>query len=77
MCLITESSFTEICLPKSKPFTVGILHNLSNKIDFVSRPRYKIDFVNCVDQIFSRFNTIEIQECYLLMGFNINLLLKQ
>ena len=64
MCLNTESVFTKIYPPKSKPFIVGILYI----------PPDKIDFVNCIDQIFSQVNTFETRECYLLGGFNINLL---
>ena len=39
-------------LAKPKPFVLGILYSLPDKIDFV----------NCTDQIFSQFNTHEIQE---------------
>ena len=47
MCLNTESIFTEIYLPKSKPFIVGILH----------RSPDKFYFVNCIEQIFREYNT--------------------
>ena len=53
MCLKTENIFTEIYLPKSKSFIVGILY----------RPADKINFINCIDQIFSQFSTLETQEC--------------
>ena len=39
-------------LAKPKAFVLGILYSLPDKIDFV----------NCTDQIFSQFNTHEIQE---------------
>ena len=58
MCLKTENIFTEIYLPKSKSFIVGILY----------RPADKINFINCIDQIFSQFSTLETQECYLHLG---------
>ena len=54
----TESIFTEISKPK--PFKAGILY----------RPSDKIDFVNCISQIFSQFYTLETSECYLLGNFN-------
>ena len=66
MCLNTESIFTKIYATKWKPFTVGILY----------RPPNKMNCVNCIDQIFSQVNTLEIWEYYLLGDFNINLLFK-
>ena len=30
------------------------------------KPRDKINFVNCIDQTFSQFNILEIENCYLL-----------
>ena len=47
MRLNRESIFTEIYTPKSKPFIVTILYS----------PSDKINFVNCIDQIFSEYNT--------------------
>ena len=44
MCLNTEIIFTEIYLPKSKPFLVVILYGLPDKIDIANR----------IDQIFSQ-----------------------
>ena len=35
-CLYTEIVFTEIYLPKSKPFIVGILYIRPDKIDFAN-----------------------------------------
>ena len=46
MRLNTESIFTEIYLPKPKPFIVSILY----------RPPDKVDCVNCIEQIWG--NTI-------------------
>ena len=66
MCLNTESIFTEIHLPKPKPFLIGILY----------KPTNEIDFVNCIDQIFSKINQLEIQECYLLGDFCTTLVFK-
>ena len=60
MCLNKESIFTEIYLPKSKPFIVDILY----------RHPGKIDFVNHIDQVFSsEYNTLATQECYFLRDF--------
>ena len=61
-----ENIFTRICLPKSKRFRVGIQH----------RPLDKTNHVNCMNQIFSQFNTMETKECYLLVYFGINLRFK-
>ena len=41
--------FTEIYVPKSKPFIVGILY----------RPQDKIDIINYTDEIFNQFNTFD------------------
>ena len=65
MRLNTGTVFTEIHLCKSKPLIVGILY----------RPPYKIDFVNCKDQIFCEYSAQETQECFLLGDFKINLLI--
>ena len=54
-----ESIFTEIYLPKFKPFILGIRY----------RPPKKIDFVYGRDQTLNQFKTLEIQECYLLGDF--------
>ena len=55
-----KSIFTEIYPPKSKSFIIGILY----------RPPDKIDFVYCIDQVFSQFSTLETQESYLLEDSN-------
>ena len=62
ICVLIRSIFTEIYLPKSKPFIV--------------RPPDKINYVNCIDQIFSQIITLEIQEHYLFGDLNRNLLFK-
>ena len=56
MCPNMGSIFTEIYLPKSKPFILDILYRLP----------YKTDFANYIDQIFNQFDKLETQECYLL-----------
>ena len=56
MCVNTENILTEINLIKSYSFIAGIFY----------RPPDKIDFVNCIDQVISEFNTLEIQECHLV-----------
>ena len=66
MRLNTESIFTEIYLPKPKPFIVSILY----------RPPDKVDCVNCIEQILREYNTLETQNYYLLRNLNINLLFK-
>ena len=45
MSLNTERIFTEINLPKSKPFIVKLPD--------------RINYVNCIDQIFSQFITLK------------------
>ena len=52
MYLNKEIIFTEKYLSKSKPIIVDIPYRLPNKIDFV----------NCIDQIFSQFNILKNQE---------------
>lgn len=65
MCINKENVFTELILPKSKPFIEVTPY----------RPRGKIYFVNYTDQTLSQFNMLKIQEYYLLRVFNdINLL---
>ena len=49
-----------------KPFMVGFLYS----------PPDKADFFSCINHFYSQFNTLDTQECYVLMGFNINLLFK-
>ena len=55
MCLNTERIFTEINLPKSKPFIVRLPD--------------RINYVNCIVQIFSQFITLETEEYYLFGDF--------
>ena len=57
--VLTQKVFLQrYFLPKSKPFMQSIQYT----------PRSKIDFADCIDQIFSQFNTLKIQECYILWG---------
>ena len=60
----TESIFIDIFLPKVKPILAGILY----------RPADKNDFVINLEETFTGCGTLANQECYLLGGFNINLL---
>ena len=62
-CINTNSIFTEIFLPKSKPVLIGILYWLL----------YKCDFVNCLERTFNGTNVIESHDCYVLSDININL----
>ena len=57
--VLTQKVFLQrYFLPKSKPFMQSIQYT----------PRSKIDFADCIHQIFSQFNTLKIQECYILWG---------
>ena len=55
--LNAETIIIKVYLPKTEPFIAGIIY----------RPPDKVDFVNCLDQIISQFNTLET-----LGNFNIN-----
>ena len=46
-----------------KPFMVGLLYS----------PPDKDDFVSCINQFCSQFNTLETQESYVPLEFNVNL----
>lgn len=48
----TGNIFTEIYIPKSKPFMWGIIY----------RPPQKIGFVNCIHQILSLLNILETHD---------------
>ena len=60
-----ESIFAEIFI-KIKPYMLGTLH----------KPPHKIDFADCIDQMFSQFNALKTWERYLLGDFNRNLFFK-
>ena len=64
LCPNIESIFIDIFLPKSKPISVGVLHRLSDK------PR----LTEYLDYSLKESNISNIQECYLIGDFNINLL---
>lgn len=46
------------------------------QIGFLYIPPDKADFFSCINYFCSQFNTLDTQKCYVLMGFNINLLFK-
>ena len=63
-CPNTESIFVDIFLPKSKPILVGILY----------RPPDKPEFLDYFNECLIQSNITNIQECYFMGDFNINLL---
>ena len=52
-CSNTESIFTDIFLPKSKPILLGILHRQPDKSDFINN-------------VFTETGVLDKQDCYLL-----------
>ena len=59
-----ESIFRDIVLPESKLFLLDVLH----------RPPEKSGFIKYFDNSLKESNIFNIQECYLIGAFNINLL---
>ena len=64
-CSNTESIFVDIFFPKSKPILLGILY----------RPPNKSDFFKHINNVFTKTGVLDKQECYLLGGLNIDLIL--
>ena len=63
-CRNIESIFIDIFLPKSKPILVGVLY----------RPPDKPDFIEHLNNSLKESNMSNTQVCYLIGGFNVNLL---
>ena len=59
----TESIFIDIVFPKSKPILVDVLY----------RPPDKPRFIEYLDNSLKESNISNIQECYLMDDFNVNL----
>ena len=66
-CSNTESIFTDIFLPKSKPILLGILHKQPDKSDFIKH----------INNVFTETGVLDKQECYFLGDLNINLILDE
>ena len=69
-CPNIEIIFIDISFPKSKPILVGVLYQPPDKPRFIEYLEYSLK-----ESIISNINNISnIQECYLMGDFNVNLL---
>ena len=63
ICRGLKNILVNVFLPKSKPFLVGVLY----------RPSSKPEFIEYLDNFLKEINNCNIQDCYRIGDFNVNL----